>query len=199
MRKHADDGYHALGRYFAEFSQLTYTLRSLMVDRLHQHDDPYELAELPFGGMTAEPMVSVFFAMCRLLTEHDPDEEKAATRLRVVILEQIALRNIFAHGDWRIGWWTVTGGKETSIEAVPPEVERITPGKRAGTRKVLSEDLEAHADELVRLRMLVGHYGVVCLRMPGLPHPHGHRVRDVLVLVDSEVTFGPGVTQPVPN
>ena len=190
LQRHVDEGHLALGRYVAEFSRLILVIRDLMVQRLRKADDPPELAELPFGGVTAEPITNAFFAMCRLLMEHDKDEDEVATKLRVAISHQIARRNAVAHGDWYIGYWSVIGGatpEEAVWESSAPRLEQIKPTRRAGPRRVVSEDLDQQSEALVKLRTLARQYGTVCFGR----HPRAKRVRDVLVLEDGKAEFGP--------
>jgi hypothetical protein len=186
---HANEGYRALGRWIAEFSRMISVMRDLMVQRLKKAGDPLELAELAFNGATAGPITDAFFGMCRLLTEHDTDEEQAARKLRESVLDQITLRNTVAHGDWYIGYWSTTGGAEPGQETVEPDapwVERIIAGRKAGPRRSVKENLDEHSDELARLRTLLRQYGTLCFRL----HPRAKRVRDVLVIENGKPEFG---------
>jgi hypothetical protein len=190
VEAHTSTGYRALGRYIAEFSRLILVIRDLMVERLRKPDDPPQLAALPFGGVTAEPIATAFFGMCRMLMEHDHEEDIAARKLRRAVVDQIERRNRVAHGDWYIGYWSRTGGPEPgdeTVEAMAPWVERLAPGRKAGPWSVSSEDLDKESEALVRLRTLVHEYGWVCFGR----HRRAKRVSDVLVVEDEKAEFGP--------
>jgi hypothetical protein len=203
INAHRDAGYRALGHYIAEFSSLIREMRERMESHFRRPDDPPYLVELIFAGATAEPVTHAFFAMCRMLMEHAKDETTAATRLRVAIFEEIKTRNLVAHGDWFIGYWSTTGLADeghTAPEPIPAWADRINAARQAGPLQSLTEDLNARADELVRLRKMVREYGAVCFGQHG-PQRAGEnmRVRDVLLVENGVPVIGPKAVPGTPT
>jgi hypothetical protein len=193
-KEHRDEGHRTLGRYVAEFSQLIREMRERMQQRFRRPGDPPLLADLLFAGATAEPIATTFFAMCRMLKEHDTNEAKAATRLRVLVTEEITLRNDIAHGDWYIGYTSSTGLPDgtTTPQPVPAWVDRIKAGRKEGPLSSITEDLDVRSDEVQQLTKIVREYGKVCFGVHGRQGAgQDLRVGDVLLLVDGEAALGP--------
>jgi hypothetical protein len=194
IEAHRDDGYRALGRYMAEFSQMIMTMRRLMVHRLQRPGDHPLLAELPFGGATAQSVLDAFFGMCRMTIEHDDDEAGTAKKLYNAVREEIQLRNDFAHGDWYIGYWSRTG--EDPAMPNPPWAEKVKPIRKEGPLALIKKDLDERTDEIGRLAALLDEYGRVCLHLSVVAEREDLRVRDVLAADGKRPIPGPRARHP---
>jgi hypothetical protein len=184
-----DEAYRAIGRYMARFSEVVYSMRTLMAQRISGGDgDRMKLAELALGGMTAEQLANPFFGMCRALTELDKPETEIETRLRRHVLDEIAERNNIAHGDW-----TITDMMEPemyeALGGAPAFLLRIKPGSvgrpSVDTQELMVEDIDKLGDRVRELEGLVRDFGLICLDLrehwPEAPNRlGGKRVKDVL-------------------
>jgi hypothetical protein len=195
LKAHRDEGYRAVGRYVVEFSLMVKEMRDQMTWRLRRPNDPVLLADVAFASATADPICMAFFEMCQMLCEHDSDEKKTAVNLRELVKSEISMRNDVAHGDWNVGYWSVTGlpgGGSTLPESVPPFGLRVKPGRKAGAFTPIEDDLDARSDEIDRLTKLFREYGRVCFGMhPRLFEGETMRVRDVVQLEKGQPVLGP--------
>lgn len=176
--QHRDDGYRALGRYFAEFSELVTIMEMAMVDHLHRQGVEHTVAYLPFGALTADAMTAVFFDMAAKLHDHDDKEQRIAKKLRQTVRDEIPFRNDAAHGLWVIGG----GQREGDSDPVPvaPTLLRTKPGRSAGALLVNRTDLDAHADRVKRLQPYVDLYARACFL-----RPEANAIRDYIRLGDA--------------
>jgi hypothetical protein len=177
-----EEGYRAIGRFVAVFSQLIVEMRTLMLLRLQRRGDPPRLISLPFGGVTAEPITNAFFAMCRMLMDHEKDELETAAKLRTEVMEAIKLRNGVVHGDWYVGYGSIPVGNPPQL--VEPWAERTTPSRTTDPFKPVAVDLDGESDAMERLALLVVEYGRVCFGRHYLQRAGrgGVRVREVVAI-----------------
>ncbi len=157
MGSDRDEDLLALGRYMAEFSQMVAEMRLRMVFRLQQPRNPPALAWIVFAGAGPREIKTAFFAMARLLTEHDAEEDRVAVRLERRVEREIAQRNLIAHGDLQIGWWQRTEGQPP--EPLPTAIERLT----ASGFSVTQPDLQARCEAITLLTRMLWQYGTVCM------------------------------------
>jgi hypothetical protein len=187
--RHLAEGYQALGRYFAEFSDIIGSMELAMVQYLQRAGVPSAIAPLPFGALTADKMVSVFFDVTRAVRQHDEKEQRIAKKLRVMVRDELSFRNDAAHGHWMIGFYAVTvfgPGTDTPPRPIPPTLDRTKPGREAGTLVSEEADLDAKADKLAELGGHLYHYTDVCFDRPK------EAIRDYVRLDDSnQIIPGP--------
>jgi hypothetical protein len=178
-----DDTYRALGRYVVEFSRLLWWMRKMVAEKIGNR----ELVELTLGEVTASPIASAFFAICKHSApfEFDDDEQAIARTLSNAVADEITRRNDYTHGDWWIGW----GNEESGMSE--PQLVRTKPTRKEGpvrTDLLAASTIELAAVRLVELRNLVGEFGFVCLQqwmydpLTGLTPGQIIRVRDVFAV-----------------
>ena len=179
--------YAAIGRYFVEFSRLTFHMRTLMERRLGRPGDSGTVMQLVFGDATAATLAHTFFALCKELGNLGPDEEKIRLRLYdEVVQKAIPERNDFAHGDWWVG-----------AIVIGPDVDPHAPGyTRAKTNKARSthtvqtplDELAEKAAAISALRDVVIEFGEVCFGAHVLmTSDPALRVSDLFVLRSKQV------------
>lgn len=177
------EAHRAIGRWMVEFSRLVECMRTSILERLNA--DPGIIADLALGEATANQIASVFFGMCRHLTDLDNDEQKVAARLQTrVVTDEIERRNDIAHGDLWIDPRSFSDWPEGRVQII-----RIRPARKAGPFKtidVMPDELDKWSESLAALRDLVTEYGYICTG--ARPYAsEGIRVRDILVMKSGEV------------
>jgi hypothetical protein len=199
MTAHRDDGHRALGRYVTVFSQLVLTMRDMMVRHLGRPQEKPRIAELAFGGVTAEPITNAFFAMSRMLMNHEADELKTAAKLRSEVTDALSLRNRILHGDWYIGYWSTTGGDPSPPKLVAPWVEHVVPSRTKNPFAPVEVNLDQESDHLERLALLVQEYGRVCFGLHYLQRQGRGGVRVAEVVLIRKVPHGKDWVVPGPK
>lgn len=180
------DAHRALGSYIAEFSRLVFGMRLELTHAIAGGGmlggPPATRAEIALGGLTAEPISSAFFAICRdeKGKSWDDEERRIADKLEESVIKEIQRRNDYAHGDWFIGF----GSKDGPMDA--PGLRRTKPQRKSAPTtwtEIPTVELDRNAREIFDLRQLVLEFGDVCLALWQNPAAKGFRVRDVFEIV----------------
>lgn len=171
--EHRDDGYRALGRYFAEFSSLVEIMSRGISDHLKSCGVSSKIPPLILGAAPAEGIATSFFAVAQVVHEHDEEELRVARELKKQVLSEIPFRNDAAHGDWIIGGVGPKAGARVAqqgpLEPKPPFAIRHKPGRQKGSTVIVRDDLDARSDDLQQLAYFASLYGTACFRSDGHP------------------------------
>ncbi len=189
-----DAGYRAIGRYLVAFSQLTAYMRRLIARHLVEGTArPRSSIEILLGDVGPRNIADSFFGLCRTAGDLEGDELLVAARLQKRVMEANEFRTDVAHGDWSVG--DLEGADATCV--LPLELLRIKASRRevpaAQWISITVDELNAFADDLWTLTMLVSDFGTLALglsrwvyedspsgRAMSLAGPEsGIRVRDV--------------------
>jgi hypothetical protein len=168
FNKQRDDGYRAIGRYVAVFSELVSEMRQQVA--LHGGGDGLGgkrmvAVEIALGETPAMSIAHAFFGLARRAGDYTSDEAKIANRLAKQVEDAIQTRNDIAHGDWEVG---VRAPPDTPPEAAH-RLMRILPHRKEGPYKAVvltAADIDAMSDKLLDLLAVVMEFGKLALGLP---------------------------------
>jgi len=159
----AEATFQGIGRFVYAFSQLESQLRDALGRRLN-----LQLWEITLmtGASSAEPLVSSYFALCRMGDVADENERRILTKLEDEIKDHIQYRNDVVHGTWDI----LTGGEGGEPEAVA-RLWRTKPGSRTNAQiitNVTPGELNAKSERLLAIRGFVYEIAPIVFRNDAL-------------------------------
>jgi hypothetical protein len=191
-----DNEYRAIGRYVTLFSTVVAYMRNMLATRIAGLDEgskERDLVELAFGGLTAEPIASAFFAASRTLVEFDDVEKAIEARLRKTVFEEIKRRNDLLHGDWVFHQLSFGGPKAMLLRVKAGSVKDSFLLNEYGAGQI-----EGICDEVDLLSEAIWMFAGITLKPHGDNNPHElpARLRDALEIVDGRVVCKPEVEIP---
>jgi hypothetical protein len=188
-RAETDEAYRAIGRYFVEFSTLTWSMRRSLGAWLEAPERPPFLIDTLLSDMMAMSVQRAFFGACLKLNQFDEQELKIVTRLRSRTKATIEDRNDLAHGDWMFSRGITVG---STLE--PKLLQfRLTGSETAPLlRDASPAELDAKSDEVRALGRKLDILGNLCIPSKEAERAYsGKRVRDMFVMDSGGVSWTP--------
>lgn len=158
----SDAIYHYIGVYIVEFSSIVSLMRQFISsfmspDKMHKRNP---MLDSVFDKMTADPIRTAFFAICREYAHLEGEDERIRAVLNAHVQRMTERRNEIAHADWHVGWIIAD-----TDEVVPPTATKIHLAKE-GTR----HEVVFNANKLINLiaeidilRKSLMHFGYTCI------------------------------------
>lgn len=164
FKRHRDDGYRALGRYFTEFSELVSIMEEAIAGYLQRCGVPPETSRLPCATHGADGMLGVFFALSRNVHDHSERELQIAKKLKLKVRDEFPFRNDAAHGAWIMGGTIM---ERDGLVPSPPVAFRTKPHREAGATVMVKDDLDERSETLLVLQRYLHQYALACFRGRG--------------------------------
>jgi hypothetical protein len=190
------EAHRAIGRYIVAFSELMYEIRMLTAQHIGGANWPR--ANLALGEVFAQNIAYAFFGLCREHAAFTKAEEAVATKISEDVSAAISMRNDVTHGDWLVGYFTITPDEPSEI--LPPSLVRIKPHRKPDpitTQEFTVEKIDALTDGLYELLTTVYEFGRLAFGY-GIQHVSAQGVSTVkagAVRVGDIFTLHPGNTK----
>ncbi|MBS2538250.1 hypothetical protein KGQ20_36415 [Catenulispora sp. NF23] len=159
----SDAIYHYIGVYIVEFSSIVSLMRHF-VSSFISPDAEYggnPMLDSVFDKMTADPIRTSFFALCREYAHLEDEDERIRATLNAHVQRMTERRNEIAHADWHVGWVIAD-----TDEVVPPTATKIHVAKDGIRREEVfnANKLINLIVEIDILRKSLRHFGFTCLK-----------------------------------
>jgi hypothetical protein len=162
-----DDAYRAIGRYGVAFSALIATMRDLIATRLNGAE--FRLGQMALGESMPMSIAHAFFGIARDTNDFSDAERDVAGVLELAVTETIKERTHFAHGDWLVDYYNVTGDPMNPLTLATPRRVRILPHQKEGPYKIddlTPAEIDATTDALLALVTDIYEFGRIAFGAP---------------------------------